>query len=100
MHQFIASVWTKDEEITTRIRQVSACPTKSGDYPLYELENGERHRHYPWSQFETLHDSLEAAELWIADKLEGFASAYRAKAEEMRHAAAERSAAAQITQVA
>jgi hypothetical protein len=100
MEKYLASCWVKDEEITVRIKQVVACPGDHGDYPLYELENGERQRFYPWAKFETLHDTREAAELWIADRLEGFAQAIHLKAEELRQAAAERAAAAQITAVA
>jgi hypothetical protein len=100
MEQFLASCWVKDDEITTRIKRVVACPVDHGEHPLYELESGERERHYPWCRFESLHDTREAAELWIANRLEGFAQAIHLKAEELRHAAAERAAAAQITAVA
>lgn len=72
MEQFLASCWVKDDEITTRIKQVVACPGDHGDHPLYELEGGERQRFYPWCRFESLHDTREAAELWIANRLEGF----------------------------
>jgi hypothetical protein len=100
MEKYLASCWVKDEEITVRIKQVVACPGDHGEYPLYELDGGERQRHYPWCKFESIHDTREAAELWIANRLEGFAQAIHAKAEELRHAAAERTAKAQIEAVA
>jgi hypothetical protein len=100
MEQFLASCWVKDDEVTIQIKRVVACPGDHGEHALYELENGERQRLYSWAKFETLHDTREAAELWIANRLEGFAQAIHAKAEELRQAAAERAAAAQITAVA
>jgi hypothetical protein len=100
MEKFLASCWTKDDEVTAFIKQVVACPGEHGEHALYELEGGERQRLYSWSKFEALHDTQEAAELWVADRLERIAQAIHAKAEQMRQAAAERAAKAQIAVVA